>query len=206
MDVPADEVDRVVAAWALQRPDLDLAPLTVLSRIGRIARRLDLARRSSFADHGLEQWEFDVLAALRRAGPPFELSPSELLRETLVSSGTMTNRVDRLAERGTVARRPDPHDRRGVLVRLTDEGRVRVDAAFETLLASERALLAGLTGHRRAELAALLRDLTLRVGDPSSTGAVPGAVRGSDPTSPAVVAGRGGAPGSTAGGRGRTRK
>ena len=159
----ADEVDRLVDAWRRQRPDLDVGPLTVLSRIGRIARRLDLARRRSFAEHGLEQWEFDVLAALRRAGEPFELTPSALLRETLVSSGTMTNRVDRLLERGSVDRMPDPRDRRGVLVRLTPPGRERVDAAFDALLASERELLGGLSNTQYDELADLLRVLTLRV-------------------------------------------
>lgn len=163
--IDPDEVDRLVAAWARERPDLDPSPLAVLSRIGRIARQLDLARRVSFADHGLEQWEFDVLAALRRAGPPYQLTPSELLRQTLVSSGTMTNRVDRLVERGSVERGPDPRDRRGVLVRLTAGGRVRVDAAFEALLSSEHALLAGLSPRRRADLAGLLRELTARVDD-----------------------------------------
>jgi len=152
-----------VAAWARERPDLDPSPLRVLSRIGRIARQLDLARRSSFAEHGLEQWEFDVLAALRRAGDPYQLTPSQLLRQTLVTSGTMTNRVDRLVQRGSVERGPDPRDRRGVLVRLTPDGRARVDAAFESLLASEHALLSGLSVQRRHDLAGLLQELTARV-------------------------------------------
>lgn len=173
MTATEDEVDRLVAAWSRARPDLDVAPLTVLSRIGRIARRLDLARRASFAGRGLEQGEFDVLAALRRAGEPFELSPSELLRETLVTSGTMTNRVDRLVERGSVDRMPDPRDRRGVLVRLTAAGRDRVDAAFEALLASERDLLSGLPERRRTELAGLLRELTLRVDAPPAPSSAP---------------------------------
>ena len=119
-----DEVDDLVDAWARERGDLDLAPVEVFSRIGRLARHLDLARKSAFAAHGIESWEFDVLAALRRAGDPYELSPGRLLRETLVTSGTMTNRVDRLTARGFVERLPDPHDRRGVLVRLTPEGKV----------------------------------------------------------------------------------
>ncbi len=155
-----DEVDEIVAAWERERPDLDVTPLTVLSRLSRLSRQLDLARRRSFSDHGLEGWEFDVLAALRRAGRPYELPPRELLRQTLVSSGTTTNRIDRLESRGHVERRPDPADRRGVLVRLTATGRHAVDAAFEALLASERELLAGLTDRRRAELAKLLRALT----------------------------------------------
>ena len=117
-----DEVDELVEAWARELPDLDLEPVAVFSRIHRLARHLDLARREAFAAHGIESWEFDVLAALRRAGAPYELSPGRLLRETLVTSGTMTNRVDRLAGRGYVERYPDPDDRRGVIVRLTARG------------------------------------------------------------------------------------
>ena len=105
-----DEVDDLVEAWARERTDLDLAPVAVFSRISRLARHLDLARREAFTAHGIESWEFDVLAALRRAGAPYELSPGRLLRETLVTSGTMTNRVDRLAARGL--RRAAPRPRR----------------------------------------------------------------------------------------------
>src|SRR6478736_8748792 len=126
-----DEVDELVDAWARQRADLDLAPVAVFSRISRLSRHLDLARRQAFTTHDIESWEFDVLAALRRAGAPYELSPGRLLHETLVTSGTMTNRVDRLAGRGLVDRLPDPADRRGVQVRLTDAGRTRVDAALD---------------------------------------------------------------------------
>jgi DNA-binding MarR family transcriptional regulator len=154
-----DEVDELVDAWARERPDLDLAPVEVFSRIGRLARRLDLARRDAFTAAKVESWEFDVLAALRRAGPPYELSPGKLLRETLVTSGTMTNRVDRLAARGLVERLPDPYDRRGVLVRLTPDGRIAVDGAFEALLAAERIFLADLPEKDRTRLAGLLRSL-----------------------------------------------
>ncbi|MGL5864991.1 MAG: MarR family winged helix-turn-helix transcriptional regulator, partial [Dermatophilaceae bacterium] len=138
----ADDVDRIVSAWRRERPDLDVTPLEVLSRVSRLARRLDLARSTAFADHGLESWEFDVLAALRRAGHPYELSPGQLVAETLVTSGTMTNRVDRLAARDLVERSPDPRDRRGVIVRLTPAGRDTVDAALADLLSHERDLLA----------------------------------------------------------------
>ncbi len=93
-----DEVDDLVAAWHAERPDLDVEPLQVLSRVSRLARHLDRARRVAFTGHGLETWEFDVLSALRRQGAPYQLSPGALLRTTLVTSGTMTNRVDRLAE------------------------------------------------------------------------------------------------------------
>jgi DNA-binding MarR family transcriptional regulator len=154
-----DEVDDLVAAWQAERPDLDVQPLQVLSRVSRLARHLDRARRSAFAGHGLEPWEFDVLAALRREGPPYELSPGALLRTTLVTSGTMTNRVDRLEQAGLVRRRPDPHDKRGVLVTLTAAGQTRVDAALASLLEAEQALLAGLPEDRRRTLAGLLRVL-----------------------------------------------
>ena len=154
-----DEVDELVEAWARERADLDLAPVEVFSRIYRLSRHLDLARKAAFAEHEIESWEFDVLAALRRAGPPYELSPGRLLKQTLVTSGTMTNRVDRLAGRGLVERRPDPDDRRGVIVRLTAEGKATVDAAFEALVERERALLADLPARERKQLAGLLRTL-----------------------------------------------
>jgi DNA-binding MarR family transcriptional regulator len=154
-----DEVDELVEAWARERNDLDLAPVEVFSRISRLARLLDKARRSAFATHEIETWEFDVLAALRRAGRPYQLSPGSLLRQTMVTSGTMTNRVDRLAQRSFVERSPDPSDRRGVLVRLTPGGKRRVDAAFEALLDNERALLDGLPTEDRTQLAALLKQL-----------------------------------------------
>jgi DNA-binding MarR family transcriptional regulator len=154
-----DEVDDLAEAWARERPDLDLAPVAVFSRLSRLSRHLDLARKEAFTAQGIESWEFDVLAALRRAGAPYELSPGRLLRETLVTSGTMTNRVDRLATRGFVERYPDPEDRRGVLVRLTPEGKDAVDGAFTALLEAERAFLADLTARQQGDLADLLRKL-----------------------------------------------
>ncbi len=154
-----DEVDALVAAWHRERPDLDVSPLEVLSRVTRLARHLDRARGSAFAAHDLEVWEFDVLAALRRAGSPYELSPGRLLQQTLVTSGTMTNRIDRLEDQGLVTRRTDPTDRRGVLVSLTDTGRVRVDAALADLLDSEHQILSALPDDQRRQLAALLRTI-----------------------------------------------
>jgi DNA-binding MarR family transcriptional regulator len=156
-----DEVDRIVAAWRRERPDLDVAPLEVLSRVTRLARHLDRARRGAFAKHGLELWEFDVLSALRRAGRPYQLSPGALLTQTLVTSGTMTNRIDRLEAKGLVRRRPDPHDRRSVLVRLTPEGVAHADAAMADLLDSERQLLSSLPADGRDALADALRTLVL---------------------------------------------
>src|SRR3954451_19044475 len=152
-----DEVDRIVLAWERERPDLDVRPLTVLSRISRLARHLDLARRSAFARHDLETWEFDVLAALRRAGSPYRLSPGRLLQQTLVTSGTMTNRIDRLAARGLVERHPALDDRRSIMVQLTEAGATKVDAALTDLLAHERAILAQTDDDDQAELARLLR-------------------------------------------------
>jgi DNA-binding MarR family transcriptional regulator len=156
-----DEVDRLVEAWSRERGDLDLRPMEVLSRVSRLSHHLDRARRQAFAEHAIESWEFDVLAALRRAGAPYQLSPGRLLKETLVTSGTMTNRVDRLATRGFVERLPDPRDRRGVLVRLTEAGRATVDGALAGLLEREKDLLAGLGTADQRRLAALLRELVL---------------------------------------------
>ena len=149
-----DEVDQLVEEWHAQRPDLDVAPLQVLSRIWRLARHLDRARAAAFAGHGLEPWEFDVLSSLRRQGPPYQLSPGNLLRATMVTSGTMTNRINRLEESGLVRRDHDPQDKRGVLVSLTEDGISRVDLALAALLSTERALLADLTAHQRTQLAA----------------------------------------------------
>jgi DNA-binding MarR family transcriptional regulator len=157
----SDEVDRIVDAWVRERPDLDFTPLQVLSRVGRLARHLDRARRTAFAASDLELWEFDVLSALRRAGAPYQLSPKALLQQTLVSSGTMTNRIDRLVTRRLVDRRTDPNDGRGILVVMTADGRERVDAAIRTLLAAESELLDRLSAPDRERLSALLRKLSL---------------------------------------------
>jgi DNA-binding MarR family transcriptional regulator len=154
-----DEVDRIVDAWQRERPDLDVEPLTVFSRISRLARHLDRARRGAFARHDLETWAFDVLSALRRAGDPYRLSPGTLVAQTLVTSGTMTNRIDRLERRGLVERHRSPDDRRGVLVQLTPSGRRRVDAAMSDLLDVEARVLDALPTAERPRLAALLRTL-----------------------------------------------
>ena len=149
-----DEVDRLIAAWKRERPDLDLSPLSVLSRITRIARHLDIARRDAFGD--LENWGFDVLAALRRAGVPHQLSPGQLMQETMVTSGTMTNRLDRLEELHLITREQDPDDGRGSLITLTKAGVRAVDSALEDLLENERKLLKALTAKDRETLAELL--------------------------------------------------
>ena len=158
---PNDEVDRIVDAWLRERPDLDFAPLQVFSRVARLSKHLDRARRTAFSRSELDSWEFDVLSALRRAGAPYELSPKLLLQQTLVSSGTMTNRIDRLVERGLVTRRTDPNDGRGIFVGMTPGGLTRVDAAITRLVDAEAALLASLPVADQERLAALLRRLSL---------------------------------------------
>jgi DNA-binding MarR family transcriptional regulator len=154
-----DEVDGLVEAWRRERPDLDASPMQVLSRVTRLAHYLDRHRRIAFARHDLEPWEFDVLAALRRSGSPYQLTPGQLLWETMVTSGTMTNRVDRLASRGLVTRTSHPDDRRGVLVRLTDSGKGAVDAAITDLLRAEQEILSVLPTAQRDQLAEALRVL-----------------------------------------------
>jgi len=156
---PADDVDRIVEAWQQERPDLHLGPLHIFSRVLRLARHLDRARSSAFSKHDLEGWEFDVLSALRRAGAPYQLSPGQLVSQTLVTSGTMTNRVDRLTARGLVSRGPDPSDRRGVKVTLTTTGRMVVDGAMVDLLEAERLLLSELPPSEQELLAESLRHL-----------------------------------------------
>lgn len=154
MDSQRDEVDRLIASWKRERPDLDLSPLSILSRITRISRHLDIARRDAFGE--LENWGFDVLAALRRAGAPYQLSPGQLMLETMVTSGTMTNRLDRLEELHLITRQPDPNDGRGSLVTLTKAGIKAVDAALEDLLKNERELLKDMSAKDRESLADLL--------------------------------------------------
>ncbi len=167
MSTLGDDVDHVIAAWHRERPDLDLSPLAVLSRVSRLARRLDRARDVAFARHELAVWEFDVLVALRRVGAPYRLTPGQLLGETLVTSGTMTNRIDRLEQRGLVVREPVADDRRGTWVALTDDGRQRVDGAFGDLLAEERELLAALSADEQADLSRGLRELLLQFEGPT---------------------------------------
>jgi DNA-binding MarR family transcriptional regulator len=151
-----DEVERLVRGWRRVLPGVDVSPLEVLSRVARLARHLDRQRSLVFARHDLETWTFDVLSALRRADG-HQLSPGQLLAQTLVTSGTMTNRIDRLEERGLVRRRPDPTDARSVRVQLTAAGRRRVDGALQDLAAREDAILGTLDASERATLAALLR-------------------------------------------------
>ena len=164
----SDEVDRIVDAWQQERPDLDVAPLQVLSRVSRLARHLDIARREAFAANDLEPGEFDVLAALRRTGKPYALTPSALISQNLVTSGTMTNRIDRLESKNLVARMPDPTDGRGVLVQLTQAGKSAVDRALDELLTREKSLLATISKADREKLASVLRDIVLPFDEETS--------------------------------------
>ena len=160
-----DEVDRIVSSWNRERPDLDFSPLEVLSRVGRLAKLLERARKNAFTKSKIEAWEFDVLAALRREGHPYQLSPKALLQQTLVSSGTMTNRIDRLVERDFVRRLEDPNDGRGVLVEMTPAGVTRVDAAITRLVDAEAVLLSSLNKSEQKKLAESLRRLSIDVDE-----------------------------------------
>lgn len=156
-----DEVDEILTAWQTERPDLDVTPMAVLSRISRLAAILAERRLGVFKSHGLLPYEFDVLAALRRAGDPYELTAGALVAATHVTSGTMTNRVDRLVEKRWVKRRADSGDGRVVRVRLAVTGKRKVDGALTALLVTEQEMLTGLSGNAQSKLAALLRQLTV---------------------------------------------
>lgn len=156
-----DPVDRLVAQWAAERPDLaaDLDAMAVFGRLGRLTALAGRAIDSVFEAQGLNTGEFDVLAALRREGEPFSLTPGALARTLMLSPAGMTNRVDRLVARDLVERRADPDDRRSLLVVLTATGRELVDAAVTEHVANEVRLLAGLTATERRSLDRLVRTL-----------------------------------------------
>lgn len=156
---PDDEVDLLIDAWSRRVPDVDFTPLDVMSRLRRAAIRLSKLRAGAFATAGLAAWEFDVLAALRRADPPHELSPAQLIGRTMIGSAAMTNRLTNLADRGLIERGPNPRDGRGVLVRLTDTGAARVDAAMTELVRREAEVLSALSPEDVATLARILRPL-----------------------------------------------
>lgn len=156
-----DAVGRILLQWAKERPDLDVSAMGVFGRLSRAARLLDRSLARTFARYGLNGGEFDVLAALRRAGEPYGLTPTELYRSMMLSSAAMTNRLDRLEERGLVARAPDPDDRRGVRISLTGEGLGLIEKAVAAHVEGEEALLGGLSRGERERLAGLLGRLLL---------------------------------------------
>lgn len=154
-----DEVDALVRSWTRERPDVDVSSLEIWSRIWRLAQILSHARAGAYQEHDLAVWEFDVLSALRKLGAPYRASVGQLMRDNHVTSGTMTNRVDRLAERRFVRRDTDPHDRSSILVELTDSGRERVDGALSSLARAESRMLVGLDDLDRDGLVDQLRVL-----------------------------------------------
>jgi len=155
----ADAVDVILEQWRQERPDLDATPMGVIGRISRLARHYERAIAENFAPFELGPDEFDLLATLRRSGKPYELKPSELLATMMVTSATTTHRLDKLEARMLIERRPDPKDRRAVLVRLTPAGKKLVDRALAAHVAMEHRLLEGLDDAQRSTLAQLLRQL-----------------------------------------------
>ena len=156
---PHDHIDVILSQWRAERPDLDVAALGLLGRLFLVAHLADEALGEGMAGYGLKTGWFDLMAALRRAGPPYELNPTRLMHATMLSSGGMTKRLDRLVEAGLVERNPDPEDRRGTLVRLTRRGKATIDKAVETHVANEDRLLRSLTRAQRRTLDGLLRAL-----------------------------------------------
>ena len=158
-----DAVDAILDQWATERPDVDVSAIAVIGRISRLEKKLAAELARVFAMHGLEHWEYDVLATLRRSGPPFELTVGEMLQSMMLASGTITHRIDRLEGRGLVERRPDPNDGRVVRVRLTGTGKALVERTLVDHAANEERLLSGLSSREREQLATLLRRLHLTV-------------------------------------------
>ncbi|RDL49251.1 Multiple antibiotic resistance protein MarR [Ensifer sp. M14] len=152
-----DRVDRILAQWHRERPDLDVSAMGLLGRLGRLSTHIGREIEKTFAERGLSSSSFDVLATLRRSGPPYRLSPGDLLATTMVSSGTMTNRIDQLEKAGLVERLDNPDDRRGVIIALTEEGLKRVDEAATAHVANQHRVVAELSPEERANLDALLR-------------------------------------------------
>ncbi|MBT3153475.1 MarR family transcriptional regulator [Streptomyces sp. CHD11] len=154
-----DPVDAIVEQWAQVRPDLDTAGMEVFGRVYRLARAMGDRMERAYARYGVSRGEFDVLATLRRSGEPYTLSPRQLSGALMLTTGGMTGRLDKLERAGLLRRSPDPHDRRGLQVTLTDEGLRLIDQAVGAGFAEQAAALSALDGERAAQLADLLRDL-----------------------------------------------
>ena len=152
-----DHVDRILAQWNSERPDLDVTPMGLLGRVARLRTHLAREIEKTLAAHGLNSASFDVLATLRRSGPPYRLSPGDLIATTMVSSGTMTNRLDQLEKAGLIERSNNPEDRRGVLIVLTPKGLALVDEAVTSHVENQHRLLEGLGEDERTALDGLLR-------------------------------------------------
>ena len=156
-----DRLDSIMAAWKRERPELDPSPMGIIGRVFQLSKVLEQRLDDVFAKHGIGTWAFDVLAALRRSGEPYRQSPTALFSQLLLSSGAMTNRIDRLENAGLVERVADPNDRRGVLVQLTTTGIELVNSIMPEHLQNEEKILSGLTAAERKQLAGLLRKLIL---------------------------------------------
>ncbi|MFI8455760.1 MarR family winged helix-turn-helix transcriptional regulator [Kitasatospora sp. NPDC085464] len=160
-----DTVDDIVEQWARTRPDLNPGAMGLIGRLRRLNVRVDSALREYFTTCGLDSSEFDVLATLRRSGAPYELNARALLKAAMVTSGAITNRVDRLSAKGLVERNPSPDDRRAVLIRLTPAGKDLIDGALAGHVDNEERILAALDDDERAQLDGLLRKLLVAHGD-----------------------------------------
>lgn len=152
-----DHVDKILAQWRRERPDLDIAPMGLIGRLKRLTLCLTREMDKTWAEYGLNSASFDVLATLRRSGPPFALSPGDLMATTMVTSGTMTNRIDQLEKAGLVARRKNPEDGRGFLISLTDKGFAVIDAAVTAHAQTQERLVSDLSEKDRKKLDALLK-------------------------------------------------
>lgn len=162
-----DHVSTVLAQWAAERPDLDVSPMGIIGRISRLSLTMSKELELVFTQFGLYRWSFDMLATLRRSGAPYRLSPGALSRSMMVTSGTMTNRIDHLEEMGLVRRIPDPEDRRGILVELSEQGRELIDTALTAHVANEERILKALSKEEQRTLAALLAQLLSSLEHPS---------------------------------------
>jgi DNA-binding MarR family transcriptional regulator len=160
-----DQVDSILKQWSGERPDLDASPMGVIGRISRASRYIDQFLQENFARFGLNSGDFDVLATLRRNGAPYQLTPTALFRSMMLSSGAMTNRLDRLEDAGYIERKPHPTDRRGTLVTLTKQGLEVIDLAVVAHVAREQQMLSALTSEEQKVLANLLRKILLSFGD-----------------------------------------
>ncbi|MFD9723993.1 MarR family winged helix-turn-helix transcriptional regulator [Streptomyces sp. NPDC059072] len=154
-----DAVDAIAAQWHVVRPDLNTEPMEVFGRIYRIARAMGDEMERAYARFGISRGEFDVVATLRRSGEPYTLSPRQLSATLMLTTGGMTGRLDKLEKAGLLSRRPDPHDRRGLQVTITDRGLALIDEAVTAGLAVQRAALTGLTDEEAEVLSGLLRKL-----------------------------------------------
>lgn len=161
-DTPkGDKVDILLEQWAQQRPDLDTTPMGIIGRLGRTTKIIEQHLKSYFATHNLELWEFDVLATLRRSGPPYTLTPKNLADSTMVGNAAMTNRVDRLTQRGLVTRQTNPVNRRQQHITLTPTGLHAIDTTITGHLATERHLIQTLTATEQHQLDQLLKKLLI---------------------------------------------